>query len=131
MAKANLVLADGTTVAIEGTADEVAVLLSTFSQSNPVGSSSPGKKKKRRRPSKDGGGPSRKRREGPQAIIASLADEGFFKSKKRTINDIQKKLEEIGHIYPLTNLSTPLLRLVKNKTIRRLKEDGNWVYVTS
>ena len=30
MAKANLVLPDGTTVAIEGTADEVAVLLGRF-----------------------------------------------------------------------------------------------------
>ncbi len=32
MAKADLVLSNGTTVAIEGTADEVAILLSKFSQ---------------------------------------------------------------------------------------------------
>ena len=57
-------------------------------------------------------------------------EKGYFKSK-RTIGDIQKKLEEMGHIYALTSLSTPLIRLTrsKNSALRRLKENKQWVYV--
>ena len=130
MATAKLVLPDGTTVHIEGTADEVATLLAKFSGDSP---SSGGAKKRAgqkapRRPSstnKNG----RPKRKGPQTLLEELVSDNFFKAK-RTIAEVQKKLEEKGHIYALNSLSTPLLRLTRGKTLRRIKEKSGWVYVS-
>lgn len=127
MAKAKLVLPDGTKVDIEGTAEEVARLLTTFAASPAA---SPAKRPTARKSRSKGTSksPSTPKRKGPQALIAELAGAGYFKSK-RTIGDIQKKLEEKGHIYAQQSLSSPLIRLTRNKTLRRIKEKGNWVYV--
>ena len=70
----------------------------------------------------------KKKKEGPTSLISELADEGYFKSK-RSISDIQKKLEERGHIYAQSSISPILTRLTRKRTIRRLKEKGTWVYV--
>jgi len=121
MAKANLVLPDGTTVAIEGTADDVAILLSKFSQSSGAE-----RKKHRSRTSSSGG--TKKKKDGPTGLIIELSNEGYFKSK-RTLGDIQKKLEERGHIYAITTISPCLTRLTKKRTLRRLREKKGWVYV--
>ncbi len=129
MAKANLVLVDGTTVAIEGTAEEVALLLHKFS-SPSAAAGAKGKKGPRKArtasPIKTAG---KTQRKGPQQLMADLAEEGWFKSK-RTIGDVQKKLEEKGHIYAMESLSTPLLRLTRNRTLRRIKDKGGWAYVS-
>ena len=127
MAKANLILPDGTKVNIEGTAEDVGALLSRFSG----GESAPTKKKKARKKKKSTGQPktvARKTRKGPQTLIEDLANENYFKSKRK-IGDIQKKLEEKGHIYAITSLSPPLLRLTRKRVLRRLKEKTGWVYV--
>lgn len=129
MARANLVLHDGTTVAIEGTAEEVALLLQKFSSANGGAGDA-----RRRSPAKSHAASPRKptgkpKRKGPQQLIAGLADEGWFKSK-RTIGDVLKKLEEKGHIYPMESLSTPLLRLTRNRTLRRIRDQGGWAYVS-
>jgi hypothetical protein len=126
MAKANMVLPDGTKVAIEGTAEEVALLLAKCSQS-----SSPHDRKEHK---KEQQAPTQRKaqtgkRAGPLTLIAILADEGYFKSK-RTLGDIQKKLEEIGHIYAQTSLSPALMRLTRKRTLRRIKEKKGWVYVS-
>ena len=127
MAKANLVLPDGTTVTIEGTANEVAVVLSKFSQPNTVEvAPKPNKEKPSIDTNKSGG--SKKKKDGPTGLITELADEDYFKSK-RSIGDIQKKLEERGHIYAITSISSILTRLTKNRTLRRMKENKVWVYV--
>lgn len=128
MAKANLVLSDGTKVDIEGTVEEVALLLEKFSQPLEKSTSSSGgrKRSKKKAKSSSGGGKTKK---GPQALIANLVEEDYFKTK-RTIADIQKKLEEKGHIYAQTSLSTPLVRLTRNRTLRRLKEKKGWAYVS-
>lgn len=128
MAKANLVLPDGTTVAIEGTAEEVAVLLTKFSQPTVIARSKKEKKKKRRIASSATGSGAKKKKDGPTGLITELAKEGYFKSK-RTISDIQNKLEELGHIYAITSISPILTRLTKNRALRRLKENKVWVYV--
>lgn len=136
MAKANLTLPDGTKVAIEGSAEEVASLLNTFSQAQSSRATPTTRKKssrkassKKRAPSKarasDG---SRKKSAGPTGYILELRDSGFFK-ERRTLPDIQKKLEELGHIYAQTSLSSPLIRLVKKRELRRLKEKKGWAYV--
>ena len=125
MAKANLTLPNGTKVTIEGTADEVATLLSNFSGPSEA---APATGTKKRRKKKNSGGPTTIRK-GPQTLIRGLVDEGYFKSK-RTLANVQKKLDEKGHIYAQTSLSSPLIRLTRDRTLRRLKEKSGWVYVS-
>jgi hypothetical protein len=127
MAKADLILPNGTKVNIEGTAEEVAVLLRTFSHSHAAHSvESP---KGTFKVSKSSTAKSSRKSDGPTGLIEALAGDGYFKSKK-TIGDIQKELEQQGHIYAQTSLSPVLVRLTRKRTIRRLKEKGKgWVYV--
>jgi hypothetical protein len=125
MAKANLTLPNGTIVVIEGSPEEVSALLAKVSEpSRSVDQlrSSPKKASGTTKPTK----PARK---GPQALLQELVDEDWFKSK-RTISDVQKKLEEKGHLYALHSLSTPLLRLTRSRVLRRLKDKSGWVYVS-
>lgn len=128
MAKANLVLPDGAKVNIVGSAEEVALLLAKISQS-PQGKARKRGKGRNQSISRSASKAKSVSRKGPQALIAELAQEGYFKSK-RNMGEIQKKLEERGHIYALTSLSAPLLRLVQTKVLRRIKEKHNWVYVS-
>ena len=130
MATAKLVLSDGTTVNIEGTADEVAILLARFSadSSSDLDASKRKSKKPPSRTSK-GSNKNRPKRKGPRTLLEDLAKESFFKSK-RTIGEVQKKLEEKGHIYAVNGLSTPLLRLTRGRVLRRIKEKAGWVYVS-
>ena len=133
MAKANLTLPDGTTVKIEGTAEEAATLLTRFTGGDQGGGGAPAHRKKasKKKATKKRGGKSstRSKRTGPRDLIRELADEDYFKSK-RTLQDVQKKLEEQGHIYAQTSLSNPLLALTKARTLRRLKDKKRWVYVS-
>ncbi len=127
--KSNLVLPDGTKVQIEGTADEVAVLVAKCSSGSPSASTPASKQRKRKRPSgKTNGGPRRTKAKGPVSLITELAAEGFFKTK-RMLPEVQKKLEESGHIYAQTSLSPAVLGLTKKKILRRLKEKKGWAYV--
>ena len=125
MAKANLTLPNGTKVMIEGTSDEVASLLEKVSKPAKAKAHRKGPKVK-----KATSGRAKGTRKGPIAYITELADEGFFKIK-RTLPDIQKKLEEGGHIYAQTSLSPALLKLTQRRILRRLKEKKRWVYVHS
>jgi len=63
--------------------------------------------------------------------VRALADEGFF-GEPRSLADIQGKLAEHGWHYAQTNLSTPLIRLVRQRQLRRLQQaEGNkrvWKY---
>lgn len=128
MTKANLTLPDGTTVVIEGSAGEVAVLLAKMSHApapNPAGKVR--RDKKSQSNTKDIAG--RAARKGATALIQELATENWFKSK-RTIGEVQKKLEEKGHIYAVTGLSMPLLRLTRSRVLRRIREKTGWTYVS-
>ncbi len=58
---------------------------------------------------------------GTQGRIEELVSEGFF-DQKRAIGEIQKELGNHGWQYPVTHLATPLLRLVKDKKLRRVAE---------
>ena len=128
MAKANLVLPNGTKISIEGTAEEVAILLAKYSPGAP-GDQRPARKKTAKK-RHSGGGPAAKKSKatGPVGLITELANEGFFKSK-RMLSEIQKKLEEHGHIYAQTSLSPAVLALTKKRVLRRLKEKKGWAYV--
>jgi len=128
MAKASLIMPDGTKVQIEGTADEVAVLIARCSSdAHPP---APGEKttRKKRKAGKGGSATSGQRKGGPTAFISQLATEGYFKSK-RLLPDIQKKLEELGHIYAQTSISPVLTRLTRKRGLRRIKEKDGWVYI--
>jgi hypothetical protein len=63
--------------------------------------------------------------------IGLIAEEGFF-TEPKSLADIQAKLREHGWHYPQTGLSTPLVRLVRQRRLRRLQlADGNkrvWKY---
>lgn len=89
---------------------------------------SAGKKGTKKRRTSGGNSPKRARTKGPVGLITELAKDDFFKSK-RMLPEIQKKLEENGHIYAQTSLSSAVLSLTKKKILRRLKGDKGWVYV--
>src|SRR5688500_8100572 len=121
MAKANLVLPDGTTVDIEGTADEVAILLAKMAAPAPTKSKTTVARTVRHKSNAKSTPVGRKKKVGPVGLMSELAAEDFFKTK-RLIGDIQKKLEERGHIYAVNHLSPALLKLTQKKLLRRLKE---------
>ena len=127
MAKANLTLPNGTTVAIEGTADEVAAMLAKVS-AQAEGVTSP-RKRSATRTARGAARTTKPGRKGPQTLLQELAAENWFRSK-RTIGEVQKKLEEGGQIYAMSSLSTPLLRLTRSKVLRRLKDKNGWAYVS-
>lgn len=132
MAKAHIVLPDGTKVDIDGSVDEVSALLERLSKrsdraeaARPRVRESKAKVARQRAKTSD----RKVQRKGPIALITELADENFFKAK-RTISEVKGKLEEAGHIYPIVQLSTPLLRLTRKRILRRIKEKDGWVYVS-
>jgi hypothetical protein len=65
------------------------------------------------------------------ARIRLLADEGLL-AQPRSLAEIQEALARHGWHYPQTNLSTPLIRLVRQRRLRRLQlAEGNkrvWKY---
>ncbi len=131
MAKATITLANGTTAQIEGSASEVKELLEVFSgaHSHRV-FQSPAQKRRKKSTSKNATNIEKKpRKEGPMDLIRELIGGGYFKASKRSLPDIQKKLEEQGHIYAQTSLSSPLTRLTRKKELRRIKEKKGWLYV--
>jgi hypothetical protein len=134
MATANVTLPDGTTVTIDGTPEEVAILVERisrpgerFEQRRTTRSSTSGNRKTRSGHARTGA-QGRSTSKGPADYIRELAASDFF-ATKRGIGEVQAKLEEQAHIYPVTHLSPVLFRLVKSKELRRIKDEGQWRYV--
>jgi hypothetical protein len=117
MAKARLTTKSGTVVTIEGTQEEVADLVARFDAGN-------GKQKAESRKGRASG----TAKSGPVNLIYGLIDGGFFK-KPKELGAIKTALEEQGHYYPVTTLSPILLRLVRKKELRRIKDKRRWLYV--
>jgi hypothetical protein len=126
MPKAKFTLPDGTVVTIEGTTEEVARLLKVYAPSGDTQGELPDVAASKKT---DESKTKRKTPRGPTGHIRALIKENFFKSR-RTLPDIQKKLEEQGHIYAQSSLSPVLVRLVRNRELRRLKDKKGWVYVS-
>jgi len=62
-------------------------------------------------------------------FISEMISSGFFKEPKQ-IGAVKAALEENGQFYPTTTLSPALLRLVRARQLRRIKDDtGHWSYV--
>jgi len=122
MAKATVTLPNGTKVVFEGDPNELETVVRLLGTAEVL-SSRDGTPRPPPRTA-----PRSRRQTGPTEYVLSAKDEGFFR-EKRTISDIQKKLEEMGHIYDQAHLSPPLLRLVRGQSLRRIKESGVWKYV--
>lgn len=61
-------------------------------------------------------------------LISALRDEGFF-SVPRTIAEIRTELEKGGHTFKSNELSPPLGRLTRKRTLKRNRNDaGLWAY---
>lgn len=127
MAKATLTLSDGTTVLIEGSSEEIARIMSLHSTNSQIQSLKP-PSTTRVKKSKSTSKKSSQSTTGPKLRIIELKSLGFF-DEKRSIVDIQKKLEEQGYIYAQTSLSPALTRLTRHKDLRRVKDAKVWLYV--
>jgi hypothetical protein len=118
MAKAHITTKDGVKVTIEGTPREVAALVTQLKIGAPISiSARSGRSKQRSKPKAT-----------IVNLIAELADGGFFK-KPKELGAIKVALEEQGHNYPVTSLSPALLRLVRKRYLRRIKDKKRWRYV--
>ena len=115
MAKAQITLPDGTNVRIEGTPDEIASVVERF-KAKPLPAAKP-----------RGGRQGKKQRVQLVDLIANLIDGGFFK-KPKDLAAVKAALEEMGHHYPVTTLSPTMLRQVRKRNLRRLKQDKRWMY---
>jgi hypothetical protein len=111
MAKAQITMPDGTNVKIQGTPDEIYTVLERW-------------KGRQQAPKAPRGKPQRVQL---VDLIASLIDGGFFK-KPKDLAAVKSALEELGHHYPVTTLSPTLLRQVRKRNLRRLKQDNRWMY---
>jgi hypothetical protein len=124
MAKARIVMADGSQVNLEGTPSEISAVLSELKNALPAVAGVPpraaaerSKNETRRRPTVPG-------------LLDELIDEGFFK-KPKGIGDVRTRLGDLGHHYPLTSLSGPLQGHVKSRRLRRFKDKaGKYVYAS-
>jgi hypothetical protein len=119
MAKATLTTKDGLKITVEGTPEEVASLVQKIEGGG--------------RPTNKAAAPARTKRaktakSGPADLIAGLIDGGFFKTPQE-LGAIRLALQEQGHYYPVTTLSPILLRLVRSRRIRRIKDKKRWQYV--
>jgi hypothetical protein len=118
MPKASIMTKSGAKVTIEGTQDEVATLLAVFNGVPPKSPSVPKDRIQRKGAAKPT----------PMSLLSELIGEGFFKAPK-TLDGVRVALREKGHFYPVTTLSPVLLRLVRKRELRRIKENKRWTYV--
>ena len=119
MPTASITMPSGATIVIEGTPTEVADLVAKFQATE----AHPGKSAAR---SLRG---ATSWRTGPFELIVGLIEKGFFKTP-RELGGVRVALEEQGHFYPVTTLSPIMLRLVRRKFLRRIKNNKRWTYVS-
>jgi len=119
MTKTNIITKDGTKIVIEGSPQEVAALVNQLKIGiHTAKTRNTGRAEKyKSRPKAT-----------PINLIAELIDGGFFK-KPKELSAIRLALEEQGHYYPVTSLSPALLRLVRKRYLRRIKDKKRWLYV--
>lgn len=115
MAKAQISFPDGTTVKVEGTPDEISAVVDRGRGTQKTKRSARIKVK------------ASSQRVQLVDLIANLIDGGFFK-KPKDLAAVKAALEEMGHHYPVTTLSGAMLRQVRKRNLRRLKQDKRWVY---
>ena len=115
MAKAQITTPEGVNINIEGTTKEIAAVVEDLKRK--AAEAMPAR---RRAKTKSG-------RILLVDLIASLKDGGFFK-KPRDLASVKSALAEMGHHYPVTTLSPVMLRQVRSRSLRRIREKGRWLY---
>jgi len=124
MAEAKITTADGVSVEVTGTPEEVSAVVERLRAGSAGGVPEKREAKKRRRIQET-------KTVGKVAIsdlLATLKAEEFFKSP-RGLGDVRQKLADMGHHYPLTTLSGAMQNQAKRRQLRRFKQDGKYVYV--
>jgi len=116
MAKAQITAPDGTTIRVTGTPEEIAAVVQELRQQQTTSRADGAKARKPRTP-----------RLQLVDLIESLADGDFFR-KPKDLAAIKAALEELGHHYPVTTLSGAMLRQVRKRNLRRIKQDKRWLY---
>lgn len=117
MAKIHLTTRAGSKVVIEGAPDEVAVLVRRLEGEPASQLKSPSRRSTQSRTKPT-----------PTSLLGDLIDGGFFK-KPKELSAIKAALQEQGHHYPVTSLSPTVLRFVRRRLLRRLKDAKRWLYV--
>lgn len=120
MAKAHITTTSGTKVTIEGNPEEVALIVRQLQRAEVTSKSGRRATSRERKPTP-------RQRATPTNLILSLIDGGFFKKPKDLVA-VKEALEEMGHYYPVTTLSPSLLRIVRKRRLRRIKEEKKWLY---
>ena len=120
MAKAKILTKDGAQITIEGTPEEISKVLNIYKPSNSVKVPKGDfrkfvKEKTHTRPT-------------VTDKIREILAEGFF-NKPKSLAQVKQGLQEQGTFIPMTTLSAIVLGLIKNKELRRIKEDKKWAYV--
>ncbi|MFA4998599.1 MAG: hypothetical protein WC514_01115 [Candidatus Paceibacterota bacterium] len=121
MVKAIIKSKTGSQIIIEGTKEEVGIILSDFERMSAVRtvkeeiSHSISKKREE------------KKRMAASDLIIGLKEDGHF-DKPKSLGEISQVLETRGYLYPTTTLSGVVLHLVKRGLLRRKKVDNKWVY---
>lgn len=120
MARAQIITKTGTRITIEGDPQEVAAIVRQVQGVMPAsagrGRAAPGAVRR-----------SARQRATPTNLIVSLIDGGFFR-KAKDLGAVRIALAEMGHHYPVTTLSPVLLRFVRKRQLRRIKEKNRWLY---
>ena len=121
MAKVTIKSKTGSVITIEGTAEEVAKVVSQFEAASNLYQAK-GKMSAQKTVKRD-----EKKRATASDLIVLLKEDGFF-NKPKNLTEIANALEEKGHIYPVTTLSGVMIGLVQKKLFGRKKVGGKWVY---
>ncbi len=119
MAKAHIKTKAGTDITIEGTPEEVARVVAQLGGELSTKTSASREK--------SGNKKTERAKATPINLVSSLIDGGFFR-KPKDLGSVKVALEEMGHFYPVTTLSPVLLRLVRRRQLRRLKDQKKWSY---
>jgi hypothetical protein len=120
MVKAHITKPSGTKIVVEGTTEEIAAILLQIETETqqPKQSAAPNIHSKN---------PPSRGRTTPVNLISTLIDGGFFRTP-RDLASVKIALEEMGHHYPVTSLSPTLLRLVRKRQLRRIRDQKRWTY---
>ena len=121
MANAKITTSDGISVEINGSPEEVAIVVERLRSGAKVESKAQSRKPQNPKNRGVGGIPD---------LVEILKGEDFFKEPKG-LGEIRKKLADMGHHYPLTTLSGAMQTQAKNRSLRRFKDGGKYVYVSA
>jgi hypothetical protein len=123
MPKATVATPSGAKVTIEGTNDEVIALVARL---EGLGE---GERRHARSSTSARSNSQSKSKPTLSGLIFEMISGGFFKEPKH-LGALKDALEQNGQFYPVTTLSPTMLRLVRARQLRRIKDSkGRWSYV--